>query len=351
MSQFSDFVADLTFNPKQAESFADLMVEQAYQEPAISELHTVVPNIKSQQIIPYIGRFSKITKLDPGCGEGKTSKPIPASEKMWDPVKTKAWLAECADDLEQTFLVWQLPGGEDRTTLGDQIISFLGSRFAEAQAEDALRQAWLADTAIAAGDLTGGAGDVENYNLFDGLWKQLVAIGTANPSQRVTISQNAELTSAAQLTLPDDFAVNLFREMFEKADSRLRNDPNARFHVTEEIFFNYMSWLETAQGVSESWLRIENGVTSLRYRGKWVYNMDFLTRYIQSDFLVGGAYDTPHRAVLTNKANLVLGYDLPSAVGGAPRVWYNLDTEEVNMRNKYKVDAKIGWDHMVQLAY
>lgn len=350
MSQFTNWVSNITFTAEEARAFGDVMMEAAYNDPAVQAYHTVVSGIKAKKKIPFVGRLSKITKADAGCGTGATSQSIPTSEKEWDPIKAKAWLEECADDLEETFMVWLLAEGNGRTDFtASDITRFLLQRFSEAQAEDALRQAWLSDTAYVAGDLTGGAGDLPNYNLYDGLWKQLVAIGTATPARRVTISENAESAVAGQLNLGATFAYDLFKEMYESADPRLRADPSAYYLVSDEIFYNYMTYLES-KGVSESFMRIENGATALRFRSHWIYNMNVWSRYIQSDFLISGAYDTPNRAVFTTRPNLLVGFDSPSAVG-TPEIWYERKDEKVNLRCKYKVDAKVGHNYMVQLAY
>jgi hypothetical protein len=218
--------------------------------------------------------------------------------------------------------------------------------------EDLLRIIWFNDKAA---DNVSGGGVIKNgvsltdYNIIDGLWKQIFDVVSASPERLVAISENAAVSKTAQLTLSAQTAFKLFQRLMEKADSRLKSAQDKIIICTTTLLENYAAYLET-QGNDASFIRIENGYSTLRYRNVTIYGMDFWDRTIQSDFDNGSTYDLPHRALLTTKMNLAVGSD-KLADAESFKVYYSEDTELNNFKGKYRVDAKLLQDYLIQAGY
>jgi hypothetical protein len=345
--------SDLTFNGEEAKTLQDAIIESSINNPAVADLMTVYDGIITKKQIPFLGRLSKITKLDGGCGTGILSKNIPMTEKFWEPENVKIWLDMCAQELDGSFFVYLRKNGIDRDNLeGTEIASFIVDTMSDAASEDLLRIIWFNDKAAA--NVSGG-GVIKNgvsltdYNIINGIWKQIFAAVTADPARLVAISENALATKVLQMDLAASKALTTFQKMVASADSRLIESPDKIIIATRSIVENYATYLES-QGADASFVRIENGYVTLRYRDIMIYGFNFWDRTIQADFDNGTTYDLPHRAILTTVANLAVGYDLSSDVG-VVEAWYEKMTEKMNFRGKYRVDAKLMQEYMFQAAY
>ena len=86
------------------------------------------------------------------------------------------------------------------------------------------------------------------------------------------------------------------------------------------------------------------------YRSTPIIPMDFWDRHIQGDFDNGTTYDNPHRAVLTTKAQLALGFDSADKVQEFD-AFLDKTTELYNIKGGYKMDAKTMEHYMMVAAY
>jgi hypothetical protein len=345
--------SDLTFNGQEARDIGEAVIESIFENPAVADLMTVYDGIVTKKQIPFLGTLSKITKKDAGCGSGVSSNNIPMTEKFWEPENLKIWLQLCAEDLLNSFWVYAQKLGMDRSDVtGTTIASFVVERMTAAAQEDLLRIIWFndkdAENVDDGGVITDGV-SITDYNIIDGLWKQIFAVVAGDASRLSTIAENALLTKTAQMALAANRAFNTFQKMINAADARLKSAPDKIIICTSSLLDNYASYLES-QGSDASFIRIENGYSTLRYRNITIYGMDFWDRTIQSDFDNGTTYDLPHRALMTTKMNLAVGSD-KLADAETFKVYYSEDTELNNFKGKYRVDAKIMQDYLIQVAY
>lgn len=339
----------ITFNGKEAMSG---IIEPAYLTPELSEFHTIVQDIVAKQQIAFLGRLTKVTQKDAGCGTGILNKEIPMTEKYWNPTAVKIWLTQCASDLEQTFWVWGLNKGIAKydLTAGD-FIDFAMEVMTSAVKEDALRMAWFGDTAadtIANGSFLNSASDVPFYDAIDGFWKQIFDAVTGTTMKKVAISVNANATYATQALGSTD-AYDTFRKMLEQADSRLKSEPSKMFLCTTSMFDNWLAYKET-KDIDMSFVRQEQGFKTDIYRGVPIIAVDAWDRAIDSDMNNGTKWILPHRAVLTTKENLMVGLDSATATTDF-KVFLDDVTEINHMKGGYKVDVKVMHDFMAIVAY
>lgn len=351
--------SQLTFNGEEIRSFAEAVIETLFEKPGINEFHQVYEDIITKKQIAYLGTLSKITKKDAGCGTGATSKTIPMSEKFWDPEQVKVWLQLCHTEIEDTFMVYlKQKGIEYADVTPTQIATFIVERMSDAAYEDALRIVWFNDKDATnvdgspAGTITSGV-SIADYNIIDGLWKQLFAIGTATPARVIPIAANGQATFALQdstlLASNGVAAKEVFNGLMNGADYRLRGAADKVIVSTQSLVDAYANYLESV-GVDASFVRIENGFSTLRYRNTEIIGFDFWDRTIRADFSNGTKWHLPHRAILTTKSNLGVGFDASSAVSMF-NIFFDNVTELNNFKGGYKVDAKVIEDYMVQLAY
>lgn len=343
----------ITFNGQEARTG---ILEQAFDKPLMTALHRVESDIKAKTQIAFLGRLSKITRADAGCGTGKLTKTIPMSEKFWEPVPHKIWLSQCADDLESTFFVWGLNKGIDRKDLSNTengyLEEFIMEVMTDATAEDALRIVWFGDvdaSDVGGTGVLGDAADIPNYNTIDGFWKQIYTGVAATSIKKVAIPENALGSFAAQDALASNRAYLTFRAMMEQSDSRLKSNVDKMIICTDSLFDNWLAYKET-QNMDMSFLRQDRGFMEDVYRGTRIVKFDLWDRYIRADYSDGTVYDLPHRAVMTVKDNLAVGFDDPDAVNKF-KVYLNDETEETNMKGGYKLDAKLLQEYMITVAY
>jgi hypothetical protein len=336
------------------------ILEPAFVRPEVARIRDVRQNLKADEKIAFLGRIDKVTRIDGGAGTGKQSRKLAMSEKTWSPKKMKIWVSLNEDDLEDTFYVYLTKNGVDRRNI-EQVNEFYQQWvlevFSDAARSDAMRIAFLGDTAAAkvadGGKLTDSdAVNVADYNQIDGFWKQLFAAVTATKTKRVTIAKNAEATYALQLALGSTDAYDTYRKMINIADPRLRAASDKVFLVTETLFQNRIDQKESlSPGLESMYKRQDQTYNDDQYRGIPIISMDAVwDRYIQADFDNGTKYDLPHRAILTTVSNLVAGFDDDGGVDDF-RTYFDEESETVNFKGLYKFDAKVLQEYMSVVAY
>jgi hypothetical protein len=346
---------DLSFHGEELRSIREAIQEAVFNKPALTEFHTIYEDLVTKKQIAFLGRLGKITRADEGCSSTPLSAGITMSEKFWEPERFEVWLQECYTNLEDTFFVWSKNRGLSEPDLtGTDFAAFLVERITDAMSEDVQRIAWFSDKNIASiddtptGVLSSGVSPLD-YNVIDGFWKQLFAIGTANPNQVYTISENSQPNYIDQDDLATDRAFKVYSALLNKADYRLRSATNKVIVSTQSLVDNYATYLES-QGNDASFIRIEEGFSVLRYRNQNIIGYDLWDRYIRSDFDNGVTYDLPHRAVYTTISNLALGVDQASALADLDQ-WFERKDKTTNFRGGFKMDAKVLESYMVALAY
>lgn len=331
------------------------IVLPAFKKPMLDDFCTIVEGVVAKQQIAFLPRLSKITRTDPGCGSGVVSKTLTPTQLFWNPAKAKFWLQQCADDLETTLFVWAMKNGVDRKDLDrTYFMEYLMEIATDGAYEDALRLIWFGDTnvdTIANGSFLGSNTDIPNYDLLDGFWSQIFTAVGASTMKRVTIAENALTPASSQLALGTTTAIDTFREMIETADKRLKNLPQSELMIlcTDTLFDNWLTYKET-RNLDNSFLRQEKGYSSDVYRGVKIVKFDSWDRNIQADMSNGTVYQKPHRALLTTKDNLQVGFNVASDRESF-KYFFDDTTELCNLKGMYQMDAKILMPFMAVAAY
>ena len=349
------------------ENFRSLILEPVIESPDLTQLLTITDGIKAKEDILFAKRFKKVTHLDTGCGTVPSTPGMDVEKLTWDPVKLEAWIAECGEDFDGTFMAWGLDVGYKRLDLQNAAIKirsglgesddttlnywneFVQDMMEAAIRDDIFRIGYFGDPAITAGQLTGGADDVKNYNQLRGLWPQIIALATAYPKVRAyTIAANQ---SATQELAPGE-SLEIFKSLIRGADRRLLSGKFGTpiIQCTKSIADNWADYRQSNGNLETSWELQVTGLVGPKYNSVPVRPVDEWDEILMEDFLIGGKINLPHRAVLTTNANMQLGFD-SYAASTQVESWFERKDKFTHMRGNWKMDAKVMRPFLTRAAF
>lgn len=356
-------VAGLTLNPIEVQDLQDFIVERVFTKPAFEAIHgRFETGVKMKQQIVFASQFGKMGLKKAGTCDRQTSAAVSTlTEKFWEPVGIEDTLVICEAELNGLFKAYysKIQNYKQLYDItGSDLEIFYAILVEEAITNLVWRAAWFGDTAVAAsGAATEGlasAANVKFYDYFNGLWKQIFAAVTATTVKRVTITQNAIITSKAnQLALAAGAAKAYIRSVYDLSDSRLRSDPNAQFLVTRELYDNYKQGLEDAGAAYDVSLTLE-GLPMISYDGKKIVNMETIWGLdAREDFennSTDNVYYLPHRIVFTVPNNIPLGTLNESDLTELEQ-WFNRDERKNKTAFGFTLDSKLLEEYMITVAY
>jgi hypothetical protein len=304
-------VADLTINSEEAKDIAQLIIEKAFQNGVLSESHTIETGILYNRQIPFAGKITDSLKKATGCTPN-VGNAVTFSEKFWTPqIFDSRWI-HCAGDLNNLFKLFQKasrinPDFYDR--IGSQELGLIVALIEQMLTDVMPVKLWFSDTA--ADDIAGGGSfkngtDLDLYNVIDGLFKQIFAEINAGKPNYIELTENAGATYAAQV-LGVDAGVAYLGQAYDKADSRLIDDPSAMFYVTRSIADNYRKTLRT-KTLGAGFIEVtENGRPELYFEGYKLKVRSDWDRDIKKLFDNGTKVNKPHRLLFTTPENIPVG--------------------------------------------
>jgi len=355
--------AQLTFNGKEVDELSQVIFEKEFKNPDLSLFHTIVEGIKAKEQIAYMSQLGGLLGAGTGgCDPASASNEITASEKFWDPAAMSDRLSMCYTDLKESFINYSLNNGANVAELTNvdffNYVADVLMRYKVSEA--ALRMAWFGDTAAAdvdaspAGVLTSGTNPAY-FNKIDGLWKQIYAIVAADSDRKTTdlASRNGQASYALQAFTSTDttnkVVINTLQNLMFNADLRLRDRADLVYVTTQSVSDQYARELK-ASNVAYTTERYENGISVLKSDGVEVYAFSFWDRMIKAYYDDGSAYLLPHRAILTTKENLMVGFDSVGALSDFDS-HYDRTTKKNHIDFEVNMDAKVKEDYMIQVAY
>lgn len=354
--------ATITYNGDEVRDMQDAIMEAVYQNPELTSVHAIVTTAVNKKQIVFLGKLSKLTKKKTDCGGDPSANTIPLTEKFWNLQSVEFWLAQCATPLNESFWAWGLNKGIKRNDLTNtDFAEFLMERIDPALAEDTLRITWFNDTDAAnvddspAGIITSGV-DVSDYNMIDGLWKQIYTAVNANKTILVDITRNAGNSYTNQKFVAQDttdkVVIGIFQSMIEGADTRLRayRDKGLFFVATQSMCDQLRREYKSFNNIPDSFTMIIDGIKYLTYDGIPIIEMSFWDRTIMEDFDNGTTYYQPHRAVLTIKENIPVGFDAEEGIQNVEN-FYLPKEQTNNWRGEHMIDAKLLQEYLLVAAY
>lgn len=310
-------VQNLTLNPVEATELSKFIFESLLETGDLAKYHDIQTGIFYKEQIPFVGTLGLVGKKSSGCKPTANTGTVTFTEKFWTPEMIEDRFENCAKDANRLF-----KGFKRKQKINPDFFNNIGSEeegVIFTLIEGALRtminrKVWFDDKTIAnysnGGYLKNGT-DIAYFNVIDGIWKQIISIDIPVGSKNyVAIPQNLTATYALQDALPSDFAINLFRSMWNSSDSRLKqavgNGEKLHLHVTPRIAQNWADYKEDKSLVF-TLANAEGGGLQDLYR-----NIEIVIRYdwestIEAYFDNGTKYHLPHRALMTVPTNIPIG--------------------------------------------
>ena len=354
MAAIPDFDS-LTLNNEEARETSELIFEQLYSRPELTEVHSIMTGVTMDKYIPILGQLGLVGKVDPGsCTNNDETDQIPTSEKTWTPKLISFKLAHCQDDIPDKIKFWRKSRVAANTweEVDNEMLAYINDIVLDATIQSQLRIADFGDTEAevvgSGGYLT--AGTTKTYfNMLDGTWKQVFTDQAGDAEiYRVEISENSEATKAAQLELGASTALDTMRKMYNNIDPRAF-DGNLVFQITRTLFNNWQDFLED-KSLGFMLSQAEQGSSQWTYRGIPIIVRKDWDRIITTYHNLGDTYYLPHRAILTDINNIPIGTSDEESLTNL-KSWYSQDDEKHYIKVAYKMDVKILQEYAMAVAY
>lgn len=355
--------ATIDFHGEEVMALAETVFEGFFSKPVLTAFHRLVPGIKAKKQVIILGAFTGLLGLGDGsCDPTPNDAGFDVSQKFWDPATISDRIERCwtgDGGLQDTFFLWGTKNGIAKNDLtSTDYFVFLSDLLSDAMAEAILRLAYFGDTN--ADDYTGG-GVITNgtpltaFNRIDGYWVQIFAIVAADATKKTAglATKNAAASYALQKFNSTDttnqVVLTTIQDMVTDADYRLRDSENKVVICTMSVFDQAVRELKKLS-VHYTVELITNGIQTVMIDGIEVIGMSFLDRMINAYHNNGTKYYLPHRAILTTKDNLQIGTE-EEANFTEFDAFYDKVSKKSMIDFQFNLDAQIGLDHMVQVAY
>jgi len=355
--------ATIDFHGEEVMSLAETVFEGFFTKPQLSLFHKIVPGIKAQKQVIILGAFTGLLGLGDGsCDPTPNDAGFAVSQKFWTPATISDRIERCwtgEGGLQDTFFIWATKNGIAKNDLtGTDYFNFLSDLLMDAMAEAILRFAHFgdtdADTFANSGTITNGT-PLAAFNRIDGYWVQIFAIVAADATKKTAgfATKNAAASYALQAFNSTDttnkVVTTTLANMEYEADYRLRDAANKVYIVTQSVGDQYRRELE-ASSLPFTITLVTDGLTVLNRLGTEVIIFNFWDRIIKAYQNNGTVWYLPHRAILTTKDNLQIGTEEESNFTEFD-AFYDRKSKKSIIDFQFNEDAKIGLDHMIQVAY
>jgi hypothetical protein len=355
MASTIDF-STLTLNTEEARSLSECIQEQLYAKPELNQVHEVMTGVEMDKFIPILGKYGLVGKVDPGsCAVNAETGQIPTSEKTWTPKLISGRLTHCQADLPNLLKFWKKSRIAANTweEVDNEMMAFINDRLIDAILESIFRIAEFGDTAAAVvgsgGYLTAGT-TAAYFTPLNGMWKQIFTDQAGSAlSYRYTITENAGGDKATQLALASDKALTVFRDLYNNADVRIFEGNNPVYQISKSLFDNWQDFLEDKSMVFML-DRTEQGSTKWSYRGIPIVVRKDWDRTIRAYHDLGDTYYLPHRAILTDIANIPIGTSDTESLSNLES-WYEKKDKAHYIDFAYKLDQKNLQEALLAVAY
>lgn len=331
----------------------ELMVLTAFTDEKLEQFFTLKQNVEQGKKLGWVGEMSEIGWKGAPCYPEYRTPTISSAEKQWDLGDWSVPLKWCYEEFMGTLAEYALKTGTDihDLTSTDIMDVLIMPALEEAYRRMAWRFIWFNDKNKTAENITPGM-EVELFNTNDGLFKQLFAIGAANPAQRITIAANSEASIAAQMNAikQPGVAIDLFDSLIDSADPRIASMDGAGLYVTKSLADALTKDLKREYKEIITWEQVFNGIKVTEYNGVNIYAISLWDRMIQRYENNGTSLNLPHRAVFGSPKQMFVGTPANNIISDFD-LWFNKDERVVKHYSAGRLGTLIGEDNLFQLAY
>ena len=349
-----------TLNPLEQAELSKFIVAQFTEQPSVAQIHTVWQGVKMKEQIALVGKLGKTGIADSACSRPIGGAVAPTSEKFWEPANVGDTFVNCAVSMDALFKAYftKINNYAQKFNIeGSDYDKLVTAMIEDSMSKALLRLTWFGDKAVAAaGAAAAGlivAGDAKFYNVINGLWKQIFAGVTAGTVKKVAIAENSQLTLALQLALATDKAKTTLDAMWSAASQTLRANTDAFILLSGAMFYNYENTLIKA-GTAYDINILQNGLQTLKYRGRTVINMETVwDTDLQADFVdntTNNAGYLPNRAVFTYATNIPIATLNEGDLTSIESFWDQKERQNYTSYG-YTLDAKLLLESDIVVAY
>lgn len=344
----------LTLNAREAETVSEVIFNRVYNDSDLAEYHEIETGIDVKTQIAFAGRLGLLGKKATGCTPNEAGG-FELTQKFWTPVLEDFRIKHCQADMPallKLFRKSQRINPDFFDAVGTQEFGVIISAVETAMLENMHRKIWFNDTAaqtVADGGVFKNGTDLDYFNSFDGLFKQVFTEVPSNAANRIDVSANAGTSYAGQ-ALAEDAALAIFEKMVTAADERLVSAEDSFILATRSLADNYRATLRNKNLGSGFLEVVEEGRPKLYFDGievKVRYDWD---RYIKTYQDNGTKWNLPHRAVFTTKSNIPVG-TLSEEDLTKLDVFFDKTLKTNIMDAAYTIDAKHLESYMTVAAY
>jgi len=353
-------LSGLTLNAEEAQDLSMVVFEKTLLEKsAITSTASIETGVQMKQQIVILGKLGLVGKKSGATCDRNEETGAAASEKFWDPILMEWSLVQCAKDIPQLFKLWKRAAKASDTwaEIDSEELAYLEDIAVEGNIAMILRVAWLSDptnTADGAGSgnelLTAGT-DADYFNPIKGIFNQLETSVAAGDTPRVTISENAQATEAAQLTLASGQTLKYLRAAWLKASTALKaqRGKDAFIALTSELYVNYTETLED-KGFNFTLDEVRDGVSKMAFRGVPVVERPDLSENIAAYFSDGTKLYNPNRLVFSTLGNVRIATSAEEDMDTLTSL-YGVESRKHYFDSALYLDAKVVEDNMVVYGY
>ena len=350
-------ITSLTPDNGAVKSLRDLLIMTNFLDESLERFFTLRQNVHNGDKLGWVGEMDDIGWAGSGCNPTYKDPNINFAEKEWSIGDWQIPLKWCYEDLENTIAEYCLKTGTD---IGDltstEYMDYIVMPALDLAIKHMMwRFIWFGDTDAAnvasSGQITDGV-DVELFKTTDGFWKQLFAIGTANASQKTTISANSQTTTATQFSAlkTEGVAIGIFDSLLEDADSRIASMDGAGIFCTKSLADALTRDLKAEYKLILTWEQIFKGLDVTEYNGVPIYRVSIWDRFIQKYQNDGTKLNLPHRAVFGSPSQLLVGTPANQLISDLD-IWFERKERVNYLYSTGKLGCLIGEDNLFQIAY
>lgn len=295
------------------QELSELIFLELKEQDKLGELVTFMTGQEHGKKLGFVGKSGLLGKKATGCNPTYDKNLTSVSEKAWN---LQEWaIAEqiCYKELENTIAEHIAANGTDAADLTDSDYMDLVVRpiLEQAIRDLVIRFVFFGDTE-AEGTLKDGV-DAANFNLIDGIWKQLFQGVAAGKTHRVAIDANTKTDVAAQYEAMKQpgAATGVLNDLIIHTPMKLRTVTDRVFIVTQ-AFADMLSLdiQNNNKGSDLQWEAVFAGIQKTKYQGVTVIAVPQFDEIIQEylkNSTNAAAYDKPFRVIYGAKGNFRAG--------------------------------------------
>lgn len=350
------FLENITFNNEDVRDLKELIPMTIEQDEDFQRF-TKLMKVHNGDPLALIGEINDIGVKGAGCNPTYKEIGIKNSQKRWELGDWSTPIKVCYEDFKGTVGEYYLKGGTDIQDLTSTEImnEILRPRLERMLKRLIWRYGWFGDKDakdIAGGGVLTTGTDVELFNVTDGLWKKIFAIGVAHSDQLTTIEANTKTTYKDQKAaiLKEGVATGIIDAMRMNADARITGDSEAVIMLSRGLADALAYDVKRTYKQIMPWNTIFDGLDIAEYDGVKVARVNVWDSVINAYENTGTKWNKPYRAVYANINQLRVATDADGLLSNLD-IFFDKKERSNFIYAAGRIGTNIVEDDMIHTAY